>query len=199
MPILYERKPEYWTHDLADRVFEEAVRQALAELGWEFQDNTAAHEQPDFYLFRRVRGERVRAALELKAKRQPYRARWAELAGLPEEQLLILDEVAARKLLAWAPRALLLFWDERTVAQPYVLYSIIDLFCLPKVRVQRPIALNTATLKAKWLLDRRHGRAFGDLHSVLAAVTNYLDHDMLSDLRRLQAHGPFIGEVVHTL
>jgi hypothetical protein len=199
MTAIYERKAEYWTRDLADRTFEQAVKAALDTLGWEYQDNTAEHDRPDLYIFRRVRGERVRAALELKEKRQEYRGRWAELARVPEAELLVLDEVSARKLLAWAPRALLLFWDSTRPARPYVLFSIIDLLCVPKVRVQRPIALNDPRLKAKWLLDRRHGQTLADLNSVFAAVANYLDHRLWDDLRRVEVLGPFAGEVVETV
>ena len=59
-------------------------------------------------------------------------ARWAELAGLPETELLVVDEVSLRKLLGHAPRALLLFSDRTRPDRPYVLYTIVDLFCIPK-------------------------------------------------------------------
>jgi hypothetical protein len=199
MPSIYERKAEYWARDLADRAFEEAVKAGLTTLGWEFQDNTTEHDRPDLYIFRRVRGEQVRVALELKEKRQPYRSRWAEAAGVPEPELFVLDEVAVRKLLAWAPRAVLLFWDETQPARPYALYTIIDLLCVPKVRVQRPIALNSPRLKAKWLLDRRHGRLLPDLNSAFTAIASYVDRELWDDLRRLETHGNFVGERVETL
>ncbi|OIO96688.1 MAG: hypothetical protein AUK03_03530 [Anaerolineae bacterium CG2_30_64_16] len=199
MTSIYERKAEYWTQDLADRAFEQAVMAGLDALGWTYQDNTADHDRPDLYIFRSVRGKPARLALELKEKRQPYRPRWAELAGLPEAELLVLDEVSARKLLAWAPRAMLLFQDLTQPARPYVLFSIIDLFCAPRVRTERPIALNAQRVKAKWLLDRRHGQAYPELNGVFAALANYVDHRMWEQLRRLEAHGVFTGETVETL
>lgn len=199
MPTLYERKAEYWTHDLANRAFEDEVKAGLAALGWEFEDETAAHDRPDITFMRQVRGKVVRAALELKEKRQSYRPRWAELAGLPETELLVLDEVAARKLLARAPRAFLLFCDHTRPAQPYVLFTIIDLFCLPKVRVRRQINFRERQTKAKWLLDRRHGRACADLNAAFAWMATYLDREMGDQLCRLDAHGPFVGETVETL
>jgi hypothetical protein len=199
MSTIYERKAEYWTRDLADRAFEEAVKVGLAELHWEYQDNTTEHDRPDLYIFRQVRGERVRIAVELKEKRQHYRARWSEAAGIPSAELLVVDEVSVRKLVAWAPRAHLLFWDDTRPDAPYVLYSIVDLICMPKVRVQRPIALNSPRLKAKWLLDRRHGREMADLKAAFAAIATYVDRDMWDHLRRLEAHGSFIGERLETL
>ncbi len=175
------------------------MKAGLDALGWAYQDNTSAHDRPDLYIFRQVRGERVRVALELKEKRQPYRQRWADAAGVPERELLVLDEVAVRKLLAWAPRAALLFWDGTQTGPPYVLFTIVDLLCVPKVRVQRPIALNTSRLKAKWLLDRRHGRRLPDLGGALAVLARYVDAEMWDDLRRVEAHGAFVGEKVVTL
>jgi hypothetical protein len=146
-----------------------------------------------------VRGKPVRAALELKEKRQPYRPRWAELARVPESELLVLDEVSARKLLARAPRAFLLFHDMTQPERPYVLFTVVDLFCMPKVRIQRAIALHDPRLKAKWLLDRRHGQAFAELNAAFAAMATYLDRRMMDDLRRVEPHGPFVGETVETL
>ncbi len=199
MSELYERKPEYWSEDLADREFERAVMAMLDTMGWKYQDNTSAFEHPDLYLLSRVRGKQVRTALELKDKRQEYRGRWAELAGVPENELLVVDEVSLRKLLGHAPRALLLFWDRTRPDRPYVLFTIVDLFCVPKRRVQRKIRLNSDRLKAKWLLDARHGFSFSDLSHVFAAIGNYLAQDLRADLLRLEAHGPFLNENVETL
>jgi len=164
-----------------------------------YSDNTAEHERADLYFTRQVRGKSIHAALELKEKRQVYRARWAELAGVPEAELLMLDEVSARKLLAVSPRAFLLFHDATREDRPYVLFTIVDLFCLPKVRVQRPIRLNSPRMKAKWLLDARHGRGFDSLRSVMSALANYLDHGLGADLHRVEPHGPFAGESVETI
>ena len=70
---------------------------------------------------------------------------------------------------------------------------------MPKVRVQRSINLNDLRLKGKWLLDRRHGQAFANLNGVFAAPATYLDRRMMDELRRVEPHGPFIGETVETL
>ena len=199
MTTIYERQAEYWTRDLADRAFEEEVKAGLVALGWQYEDHTTAHEQPDLSFVRQVRGKTVRAALELKEKRQPLRGRWAELAGVSEPELLVLDEVSARKLLARAPRAFLLFHDLTRPEQPYVLFTIIDLFCMPKIRVRRAINLNDRRMKGKWLLDRRHGQAFANLNSVFAVMATYLDRRMMDDLRRVEPHGSFIGETLETL
>ena len=199
MTTIYERQAEYWTRDLADRAFEEEVKAGLAALGWQLEDHTADHDHPDLGFLRQVRGKTVRAVLELKEKRQPLRGRWVELAGVPEPELLVLDEVSARKLLARAPRAFLFFHDLTRPDAPYVLFTIIDLFCMPKVRVQRSINLNDRRMKGKWLLDRRHGQAFTNLNGAFAVMATYLDRGMMDDLRRVEAHGSFIGETMETV
>lgn len=199
MSNLYERKSGYWARDLADREFEQAMKAELDALGWEHADNTHEYDQPDFYVYRTIRGKRVRIAFELKDKRQSYRPAWGEKAHVPEAELLIVDEVAVRKLLAWSPRAFLLFKDLTRPAQPYVLYTVLDLLCLPRVRVQRPISHQEKRLKAKWLLDRRHGRAFSELRDVLVYASTYLARGLYDDLRRLEPHGPFVGETIETL
>ncbi|NOZ28821.1 MAG: hypothetical protein GXP39_12315 [Chloroflexi bacterium] len=196
---LYERRASYWAEDLEDRTFEMAVREQLDLLGWDYEDHTKALHRPDFLIHTRVRGEVVRVALEVKEKRQRYRPRWAELAGIDERHLLVQDEVSARLLLAYAPRAFLLFWDHTDPDQPYVLYSIIDLFCIPRRRVRRPIRRQEARFKAKWLLDRRHGRSFARLRDVFAHLKNALARDLDDDLRRIDIHGDFVGETIETL
>ncbi len=199
MSNLYERKPGYWTRDLADREFEQAMKAELDALGWEYTDNTSAFDQPDFLVFRTIKGKRVRIAFELKDKRQAYRPGWADAAHVPETELLIVDEVALRKLLAWSPRAFLLFKDLTRPGQPYVLYTVLDLLCLPRVRVQRPISHQEKRLKAKWLIDRPHGHLFSELRDALVWVSTYLARGLYDDLRRLEPHGPFEGETIETL
>ncbi len=199
MTALYQRQPEDWDKDLDDRRFEEQVKAALSLMRWQFQDFTSSHDLPDLVLLHRVGEQRVNVALELKEKRQRYRQRWEQLAQLPERDVLALDEVAARKLLAFAPYAFLLYHDETGRGRPYVLYSILDLMCAPKVRVQRPINLHGERLKGKWLLNRRHGRAFGGLNDVLLDLRAYVDHDLAGDLHGLGTHGRYEGEIVETL
>ncbi len=199
MTALYQRQPEDWERDLEDRKFEEQVKAALNLMRWRFQDFTSSHDMPDLVLLHTVRGERVNVALELKEKRQRYRQRWEQLARLPERDVFALDEVAARKLLPFAPYAFLLYHDGTGRGRPYVLYSILDLMCAPKVRVQRPINLHAERLKGKWLLNRRHGRPFGGLNDALLDLLGYVNHDLAGDLRGLGTHGSYDGETVETL
>ncbi|MGE5602784.1 MAG: hypothetical protein ACM30E_07020 [Nitrososphaerales archaeon] len=199
MTAMYQRQPQDWDRDLDDRRFEEQVKAALDRMRWRYQDFTSSHDLPDLVLLHTVGDERVNVALELKEKRQRYRPRWEELARLPESDVLALDEVAARKLLPFAPYAFLLYHDATGRGRPYVLYSILDLMCAPKVRVQRPINLHSERLKGKWLLNRRHGRPFSGLNDTLLELRAYVNNELPNDLRGLGAHGRYDGEVVETL
>jgi hypothetical protein len=199
MTASFQRQPEDWERDLDDRRFEEQVKAALNVMRLRFQDFTSGHDLPDLVLLTSVGDQRVNVALELKEKRQRYRQRWEQLAGIPEPDLYALDEVAARKLLPFAPYAFLLYHDGTGRGRPYVLYSILDLMCAPKVRVQRPINLRNERLKAKWLLNRRHGRAYAGLNDALADLLAYLQRDLAHDVRGLGPHGRYEGETVETL
>jgi len=196
---IYERRPEYWTRDLADRSFEEAIKAQLETLGWPFRDQTVAHHRPDFLVKLPLRRKEVVVALEAKEKRQHYREGWTSLAGFAEEHLLVQDEVSARTLLAHAPHAFLLFWDHLNEAEPYVCFTLLDLFCQPKVRLERPIHRNSPRLKAKWLLDRRNGRAFPHLRAVFAFINTYLARDLADELRALGPHRPGSNEAIDRL
>lgn len=106
---------------------------------------------------------------------------------------------APRTLLSFAPYAFLLYHDGTGRDRPYVLYSILDLVCAPRVCVQRPINLHGERLKGKWLLNRRHGRAFSGPNDVLPGLLAYIERDLASDLRGPGAHGSYDGEIVETL
>ena len=54
-------------------------------------------------------------------------------------------------------------------------------------------------MKAKWLLDRRHGVVLPDLYTTYATLATYIDRGMMRDLRALDAHGDFVGETITTL
>jgi hypothetical protein len=199
MTASFQRQPEDWERDLDDRRFEEQVKAALNVMRLRFQDFTSAHDMPDLVLLATVGDQRVNVALELKEKRQRYRQRWEQLAQIREEDLFALDEVAVRKMLGFAPYAFLLYHDGTGRGRPYVLYSILDLMCAPKVRVQRPINLRHERLKAKWLLNRRHGRAYAGLNDALIDLVAYLERDLANDVRGLGPHGRYEGENVETL
>jgi hypothetical protein len=211
----YTRRPEHWQRDLADRGLEMELRVYLAGQGLRYdeapscltsrngghdgasEDNTGRLNLPDFFVWLKLEGQERRMALEVKEKKQRYRPRWVELAGcILEPDLLVQDELSARKVLAYSPLAFLLFKDRLSRETPYVVYSGLDLFCLPKRRVNRAIARATPRFKGKWLLSRRDGRCFANLEEALRFIAEYSAHGYLDDLRRLECYGNFVGESI---
>jgi len=146
-----ERRPGDWVTDLAGRHrLEDDMARTLA-----------AH--PDLVLARRAThsfdaldftvlgpGERL-AQVELKAKHQPYRG-WSQLRpGVREQDLLILDELALRKIVEAGRYAYLVVADLPSAR--WCVWSTVDLVLASKVRTVRTLATGTSRLKAKVLLD----------------------------------------------
>ena len=151
--MTYTRRKEHWETDTEGRKgFEKETRRALRSDGeFEILDSTDSFDEIDFELG--CRGRRL--FLEVKEKRQRYRDAWVEMGGIAEEDLFILDELAARKILLRSPRAYLLVNDRMT--ERICVFGALELLTLPKVRVNRSINSAVATFKGKWLIDLRHG------------------------------------------
>lgn len=190
----FTRRPEHWAADTEGRRgFERKVRSHLASDGeFEILDETGSYDELDFELG--CRGRRV--FLEVKEKKQTYRERWVEMAGIPEEQLFILDELAARKIILRSPRAWLLVND--ICHERLIVYGALELLTIPKVRVNRSIDGGVATFKGKWLIDLRHGDEFEDMAAALALIKRRISSE--EELwRSLACHGRYEGESVQRL
>lgn len=164
--MTYTRRPVHWQTDTSERhSFEREVRRALRQDGeFELLDSTDSFDEIDFELG--CRGRRI--FLEVKEKKQKYRELWSEAAAIPQSQLFIIDELAARKLILRAPRAYVLVHDLTT--ERYLVFGALELLTMPKARVDRSIDGGTATFKGKWLLDIRHAEPSNDLGEVLAYI-----------------------------
>lgn len=187
----YTRQPVHWETDTAGRhAFEQKVRRALASDGeFELLDSTDSFDEIDFELG--CRGRRL--FLEVKQKKQRYREGWVAAAGLPEEHLFILDELAARKLVLRAPRAYLLVND--VVTENLLAFGALELITIPKSRVNRSIDGGIATFKGKWLIDVRNGEKVGDLSEAL----KYIKRRSSSEdeyWKALACHGRYEGEIL---
>ena len=164
--MTYTRRREHWEADTSSRKsFEGVVRRALLADGeFEILDSTDSYDEIDFELG--CRGRRL--FLEVKEKRQHYRDAWVEAAGVPEETLFILDELAARKIILRAPRAYLLANDLLTGS--IRVFGALELLTIPKVRVNRSIDGGVATFKGKWLIDLRNAEQTASLADALSFI-----------------------------
>lgn len=192
--MTYTRRPGHWATDTAGRrAFEAEVRRALIADGeFEILDSTDSYDEVDFELG--CRGRRI--FLEAKEKKQRYREAWVEAAGLPEEHLFILDELAARKVVLRSPRAYVLINDH--VAGNLHVFGALEIVCIPKRRVNRSIDGGKATYKGKWLIDLRHAEPAADLADALAFVKRRASSEE-EIWRSLACHGRYEGETVKRL
>lgn len=131
---------------------------------------------------------------DVKEKRQRYtKQHWQQLE-IPEPHLFILDDLAARKILVFAPNSGLVIRDN--VQQKYYFYSVVDLFLMPKIRVNRVIKKQVEARKGKWLIDLRNGRAGDNLSRIFEAIDSYLKDRENIFLHTLECYGNYYGEEI---
>jgi len=129
---------------------------------------------------------------DAKEKRRRYNMKnWPD-AGIPEQHLFIMDDLAARKILAIAPNSGMVVRDNTQLK--YYLFTVVDLFLMPKMRVNRPIHNQREGLKGKWLVDLRNGQRFDELPSVFDAIEAYLDQRREIFGKQLACYGEYVGE-----
>lgn len=139
-------------------------------------------------------GQKRYFSFDAKEKRQRYNLNNWRGAGIGEEHLFIIDDLAARRVLAFAPNAGLVIRDN--LRQLYFLFTVVDLFLMPKVRVNRRLDLNPPLLKGKWLIDLRNGQPCPDLAAVFARIGAYLDQRETIFSKELACFGAYVGETI---
>ena len=157
-----------------------------------YEDHTTSLKKLDFSF-----GDpkaKTHFCFDVKEKRQHYtRQNWQQL-DIPEAYLFILDDLAARKILAFAPNSGLVLRDN--LNQKYYFFSIVDLFLMPKKRVNRTIKKQVETNKGKWLIDLRNGKVCDNLHGIFVAIDSYLKDREDIFLNTLACYGNYYGEKI---
>lgn len=157
-----------------------------------FEDHTASLKKLDFSF-----GDpkaKTCFSFDVKEKRQHYITRNWQHVNIPEEYLFILDDLAARKILAFAPNSGLVIRDN--IHQKYYFCSIVDLYLMPKIRVNRLIKKQVETQKGKWLIDLRNGKMCDNLNEIFAAIDSYLKDRENIFLQTLKCYGNYYGEEI---
>jgi hypothetical protein len=170
---------------------EQEVRQLLAARRVQFEAYCDDFDRLDFCIDSPQRG---RFCFDAKEKRQPVKMdNWPE-AGIPQEHLFILDDLAARKALKFAPNSGLVVRDN--IRGLYFFFSVVDLFLMPRRRVNRPIGSYDTKLKGKWLIDLRNGAQCASLLEVFERIAAY--HDAQEEIFQnlLACYGDYHGEQV---
>lgn len=166
----------------------------------DYVDNTAATNKPDFIL--NVGPRKI--AIELKEKRKPYNLNnwlaFKDIGVVDERHAFIEDELSVRRLIYFGPYSHLIIKD---VAQGDLrLFSLLDLFCAPRVRVNRPV-YDSGNYKGKWLLGLRNATQFVAPDKLLRSVVanaNKLDkyYGVGDDAQAyiMSCHGTYHGEIL---
>jgi hypothetical protein len=148
-------------------MFEQDVKAYLTARCELFTDGTSSHSTLDFHLTHR------NIHIDAKEKRQRFSmSNWKE-AAMPQEFLFIIDDLAVRKLLLYAPNSFSIIRDSSVKPPMHYVYSIVDFLCIPRKRCQRTISKSVTTFKGKWLVDLRDAAAFETLDDAMGYILRY--------------------------
>lgn len=172
--------------------FEQEIKKFLNDKGIPWRDGSSSFKRLDFTV---VADQDHRFYFDAKEKRQHYNLKNWGIPNAHEQQFtFIIDDLAARKILAYAPYSGMVVRDN--VLGGYYFFSVLDLFLMPKTRVNRPIEKEKPTLKGKWIIDLRNGLRCESLDEVLDAIRQYIARREDLFLNILECYGNYIGEEI---
>jgi len=169
--------------------FEQEIKTFLRALALEYKDNSNSFKRLDFTV---KLGETWQFHFDAKEKRQHYNLRNWQLAQDQEPHTFILDDLAARKILAYAPYSGMVVRDN--LLGGYYFFSVLDLFLMPKIRVNRPIHKEQEGLKGKWIIDLRNGVKCATMEEVLGLFHKFIEKREDLFLNFLECFGDYHGE-----
>jgi hypothetical protein len=169
--------------------FEQELKKYFVQKDTNFSDGSSSYDELDFVIL--DRDNQPAFHLDVKEKRQTYNlANWPKFA--PEPDLFILDDLAVRKCLAYAPKSGILIRDN--LRKKYFFFSIIDLALMPRVRVNRSIHRNQLDLKGKWLINLHNGKEGQSLDEAISHIRNYLRNMKAYLFERHECYGVYVNE-----
>ncbi|MCP4346217.1 MAG: hypothetical protein GY795_11920 [Desulfobacterales bacterium] len=172
--------------------FEKEIKNYLNTNGINYKDQSDSFEYLDFELEQFHDSEKS-FHLDVKEKRQRYNMQnWK--TKIPQEYFFIIDDLAARKILAYAPRSGIIIRDN--ILNRYCLFTVLDLYLMPKKRTNRPIKKQTDAYKGKWLVDLRNGIIAEDLATIFGNIHVYLKYLKKTYLETLECYGKYQGEII---
>jgi hypothetical protein len=175
--------------------FEQEFKQYLRRSNIAFTDNCRSCKLLDFTLPKFI-GERS-FHLDVKEKRQRINTRnWPSVTESEEPFRFIIDDLAARKILAHAPYAGLLVRNNLTAL--YYWFSSFDLALMPKTRVNRPIEKKARLLKGKWIIDFRNAQGNASLDNIIETITDYSKSVIEIATVILPCFGNYVNETIPT-
>lgn len=176
--------------------FEQELKDFFSLNNIDYSDNSSSYKLLDFTLnnFACPTIKRRTLFLEVKEKRQTYNTQsWSEISKDEEPFSFILDDLSSRKILAYAPCSGLLIRDN--IDNNYYWFSVLDLYLMPKKRVNRPIKKNNhQQYKGKWIIDLRNAAKSSTLDDIFLEIKKHIDNQDFNYLKKLECYGTFHGE-----
>lgn len=146
----------------------------------------------DFKIYSKSRGKYILA--ELKEKKQHYNINNWPSVNIEEQYLFIFDDLSARKILKDAPLSCLLIRDLTT--SKYHFFSVVDLFLMPKIRLNRPIEKSKMVVKGKWFVDLRNSFSSSKLPRIFNQIIKYIDEQDEIFKTKIECYGKYYGETI---
>jgi len=169
---------------------EQEVRDFLQNRSIFWQDHSQAFDRLDFS----VKTPELKRPFhfDVKEKRQRYNLDNWNLTKTEEQHTFILDDLAARKTLAYAPRSGLIIRDN--LSQSYHFFSIVDLFLMPKQRVNRPIHRTHPAWKGKWLINLQNATLAPTFAEAFQQLLHYATHQRSIFTSIKSCYGEYVDE-----
>lgn len=182
--------------------FEQELKTFFNLNNYEFIDNSSDFKKLDFTLKNVVQDNindqivHRNVYLEVKEKRQKYNIEnWSIINRIDEVHSFIVDELSTRKILAYAPYSGLLIRDYLT--RRYYWYSVLDLFLIPKKRVNRPIQKNNIlSKKGKLILDYRSATAIDSLDKAMDVIKEHILTRVYNYTEMKECYGVYHNETI---
>ncbi len=169
--------------------FEQEIKAFLQSKKLEYKDSSSSFKRLDFSV--RL-DENWTFHFDAKEKRQKLNLFNWKLTADQEPHTFILDDLAARKILAFGPYSGMVVRDN--LLGGYYFYSVLDLFLMPKIRANRPIEKNAKAMKGKWVIDLRSGKKCASMDEVLQLFKLYISKREDLFLNILDCYGNYQGE-----
>jgi len=169
---------------------EQEVKTFLSNKHVKFDDNSASFKNPDFTVFW---NDIPYFYLEVKEKRQKYdMSNWPEYTE--ETDLFILDDLTVRKCLAYSPKSGIMIRDN--LRNAYFFLSVVDLALMPRMRVNRPIERNVATLKGKWLINLNNSLKSESIDEIFSGIRKYVGASEEILFNTIECYGHYVEEKI---
>jgi hypothetical protein len=171
---------------------EQEVKEFLTKANIKYEEGCNKFDKLDFC----IRSQENRGDFHFDAKEKMQRistGNWP-MVNIPEEYLFIIDDLATRKILMKAPRSGVVIRDN--LNHRYFFATVLDLFLMPRRRVNRDIQKSVMTRKGKWLIDLRNCIKCNNLSEVMIEIIKYLNSFKMTYEDMLECYGTYVGETI---